>query len=83
MKSVIEYSPFALFPVKLYDLTGVEMVNRKMYKQIQTLKRKGYSKSEISSELNLNSRTTVKYFDLEEKDFKSYQQQHMYRDKVF
>lgn len=42
------------------------MVNTKMYKQIQTLKRKGYSKTEISSELNLNSRTTVKYFHITE-----------------
>lgn len=57
------------------------MVKAKMYKQIQTLKRKGYSKTKISCELNLNSRTTVKYFDMEEKDFKLYQQQHMYRDK--
>jgi len=82
MKSVIEGSHSALFPVKLYDLTGVEMVKAKMYKQIQTLKRKGYSKTEISRELNLNSRTTVKYLDMEEKDFRRYQQHHMYREKV-
>lgn len=58
------------------------MVNRKMYKEIQTLKRKGYSKTAISCELNLNPRTTVKYFDMTEKDFNRYRQQHMYRDKV-
>ena len=58
------------------------MVNGRMYKQIQTLKRKGYSKTRISRELNLNSRTTVKYFHMEEKDFRSYQQEHMYRDKA-
>lgn len=85
MKSVNKDSHFSLFPVKLYflyGLTGVEMVNGRMYKQIQTLKRKGYSKTRISRELNLNSRTTVKYFHMEEKDFRSYQQEHMYRDKA-
>ena len=85
MKSVIEDSHFSLFPVKLYvlnNLTGVEMVKTKMYKQIQTLKRRGYSKAKISSELNLNSRTTVKYFHMEEKDYRLYHQHHMYRDKA-
>jgi hypothetical protein len=85
IKSLNEDFHFLLFPVKLYilyDLTGVEMVKTKMYKQIQTLKRKGYSKTKISSELNLNSRTTVKYFHMAEKDFRIYRQQHMYRDKA-
>lgn len=58
------------------------MVKPKMYQQIQILKRKGYSKTEISRELNLNSRTTVKYFDMEENEFRRYQQEHMYRDKA-
>jgi hypothetical protein len=78
----IEYSLFVLNPVKLCDLTGVEMVKPKMYQQIQILKRKGYSKTEISRTLNVNSRTTVKYFDMEENEFRRYHQQHMYREKV-
>jgi hypothetical protein len=85
LKFVIKDFYFSIFPVKLYvlyDLTGVEMVNRKMYKQIQKLKRKGYSKTKISHELNLNSRTTVKYFDMTESAFNRYRQQHMYRDKA-
>ena len=58
------------------------MVNVKMYKQIQILKRKGFCKTEIARKLTLNSRTAVKYFKMDEEDFRFYQQQHMYRDKL-
>jgi len=58
------------------------MVKVKMYKQIQTLRRQGFCKTEIARELTINSRTAVKYFRMSEDVFRLYQQQHMYRDKV-
>lgn len=58
------------------------MVKVKMYKKIQILKRQGFSKTEIVRELEFNSRTTTKYFRMDEDDFRFYQQEHKYRDKV-
>jgi len=52
------------------------MVNVKMYKQIQNLKRKGFSKTEIARKLTLNSRTTVKYLKMDEESFRFYRLQH-------
>ena len=58
------------------------MVKVKMYKQIQFLKRQGFSKTEIARELMISPKTTVKYFRMGEDAFRLYQQQHMYRDKA-
>jgi transposase len=58
------------------------MIRKKMYKQIQTFKGQGYSKGEIAGTLGMDPKTVAKYYDMDEKDFKYYRQQHMFRDKV-
>jgi len=60
----------------------VEMKKKKMYKQIQTFKRQGYSRNKIASELGINPRTAAKYYQMDERDFRSFRQQHMFRDKM-
>lgn len=58
------------------------MINNKMYKQIQNLKRKGYSRKEIVSQLEIDPKTVTKYSRMSEKEFKSYRKHHQFRDKV-
>ncbi len=53
-----------------------------MYKQIQTFKRQGYSKGKIAATLGMDPKTVAKYYRMDERDFRSYRQQHMFRDKV-
>lgn len=59
------------------------MIREKMYKQIQTFKRQGHSKKEIAAALRVDSKTVAKYYRMDEQEFKSYRQQHMFRDKTF
>lgn len=58
------------------------MIEEKMYKQIQTFKRQGYSSNEIASRLEIDSKTTARYYAMDEREFKSYRREHMFRDKV-
>ena len=58
------------------------MKKEKMYKQIQTFKRQGYSSHEITSRLEIDPKTTAKYYAMDEREFKSYRREHMFRDKV-
>jgi hypothetical protein len=53
-----------------------------MYKQIQTFKEQGYTKGKIADTLGMDPRTVAKYYDMDERDFRCYRQQHMFRDKV-
>lgn len=59
------------------------MIKEKMYEKVQVFKRLGYSRSEISSELEIDPRTTAKYYAMDEGEFRSYRREHMFRDKVF
>jgi transposase len=52
-----------------------------MYKQVQSFKRQGHSKKEIAIALGMDPKTVAKYYSMEERDFRSYRQQHMFRDK--
>ena len=52
-----------------------------MYKQVQAFKRQGHSKKEIAAVLGMDPKTVAKYYSMEEGDFRSYRQQHMFRDK--
>ena len=52
-----------------------------MYKQVQAFKRQGHSKKEIAAALGMDPKTVAKYYSMEERDFRSYRQQHMFRDK--
>jgi len=58
------------------------MIKKKMYKQIQDLKRKGYTRKEIVSQLEIDPKTVTKYSRMDEKEFKSYRKHHQFRDKV-
>jgi len=58
------------------------MISEKMYNQIQDFKRKGYSKKEIADVLKMDPKTVAKYYRMDERGFRSFRQQHMFRDKV-
>jgi len=59
------------------------MKKRKMYKQIKTFKRQGYSSNKIAEELEINRRTAAKYYKMEEADFREYRADHLFRDRAF
>jgi len=67
----------------LKNLTGEEMKKRKMYKQIQTFKRQGYSCNKIAMELEINPRTAAKYYKMDEEDFRVYRIEHLFRYRTF
>jgi transposase len=66
----------------LENFTGAEMIREKMYEKVQTFKRLGYSRSKIASELGLDHKTVAKYYRMDERDFRFFRQQHMFRDKA-
>ena len=49
----------------------------------ERLKQKGLSKSKIADELDLNNRTVTKYLKMSEQDFRVYQKQQLYKEKIF
>jgi len=59
------------------------MKKRKMYKQIQTFKRQGYSCNKIAMELEINPRTAAKYYKMDEEDFRVYRIEHLFRYRTF
>jgi hypothetical protein len=65
------------------NLTGDGMINKAMFRRVQELKRQGYSKAAIGQALKLDPKTVAKYFDMEEEEFRSYRQGHLFRDKAF
>lgn len=58
------------------------MIRKKMYRKIQNYKRQGYSKTEIITVLGKDPKTVAKYYCMDEMGFKTYRQEHMFRDKV-
>jgi len=59
------------------------MINKAMFKEIQTFRRRGYSKGAIVKALGLDSRTVAKYFAMEEEGYRAYRRERLVRDKVF
>ncbi|GAH79280.1 unnamed protein product [marine sediment metagenome] len=59
------------------------MIREKMYEKVQLFKRLGYSRSEITSELEIDPKTATKYYAMDGREFKAYRKKHMFRDKVF
>jgi len=53
-----------------------------MYQKIQAFKRRGYCRNEIASRLGVDPQTAAKYYLMDEKEFRMYQQKQMFRDKV-
>ncbi|MFC2165379.1 hypothetical protein ACFLT2_10345 [Acidobacteriota bacterium] len=65
------------------NLTGVGMINKVMFKQIQTFRRQGYSKGSIARALKIDQRTVAKYFAMEEEYYRTYRRGHLFRGKAF
>ena len=59
------------------------MIREKMYEKVQLFKRLGYSRSEITSELEIDPKTAAKYYAMDGREFKTYRREQMFRDKVF
>jgi len=59
------------------------MIREKMYEKVQLFKRLGYSRSEITSELEIDPKTATKYYAMDGREFKTYRREQMFRDKVF
>ena len=53
-----------------------------MYQKIQAFKRQGYCRNEIASRLGIDPQTAAKYYLMDEKEFRVYQQKQMFRDKA-
>ena len=62
---------------------GAGMINKKMFKEIQTFKRQGMSKSAIVKTLDLDPRTVARYFAMREEKYRIWRQSHQFRDKAF
>ena len=58
------------------------MIQEKMYKQVQSFKRRGRSKRQIAACLGMDPKTVAKYYHMDEREFKSYRQRHMFREKL-
>jgi len=56
------------------------MIREKMYEKVQLFKRQGYSKSEITSDLEIDPKTAAKYYAMDGRKFKAYRKEHMFRD---
>jgi len=54
-----------------------------MYQKIQTLKRQGFLKVQISRKLKLDPETVAKYYEMRESEYLEYQCSHAYRDRAF
>lgn len=59
------------------------MVNKKMYKRIQELKKKGYGKLAIGRKLKLDPATVRKYYHMSGEEYQRYQIETLTREKAF
>jgi len=58
------------------------MIKEKMFEKVQIFKKLGHSKSEIASQLEIDPKTVARYYRMDERDYRAYRQQHMFRDKA-
>jgi transposase len=59
------------------------MIEKTMFREVQTFKRQGYSKGAIGRALELDPRTVAKYFAMGEEEFRAYRREHLFRGKAF
>ena len=59
------------------------MKKKKMYQKIHNLKRSGYLKSEITKTLQIDPKTTARYYTMDEEEFKDYLNSQLFREKGF
>jgi hypothetical protein len=58
------------------------MIREKMYRKIQNFKRQGHFKKEVVTVLGKDPKTVAKYYRMDERGFRSYRREHMFRDKA-
>jgi transposase len=59
------------------------MVNRRMYRRIQELKKEGYGKNKIKEDLKLDPATVRKYYHMPPEEYRKYLEFRSSREKVF
>jgi len=59
------------------------MIREKMYEKVQLFKRQGYSKSEITSDMEIDPKTAAKHYAMDGREFKTCRKEHLFRDRVF
>ena len=59
------------------------MVERKMYQQIQSLKKQGSGKLAIGRKLKIDPATVRKYYPMNAEDYLKYQKETLHREKIF
>lgn len=59
------------------------MVNKIMFQKIQSLKRQGMSKTDISRSLNKDIKTVTKYYTMSEFEYKEYKKSALSKNKLF
>ncbi len=59
------------------------MVNSKMFRKIQELKKRGYSKLAIGKKLNIDPATVRKYYNMKADEYHRYKLETISRDKLF
>ena len=66
-----------------HTIRGLSMIQKTMFKKIKRYKHKGYSKKSTSLELKIDRKTVRKYWDMSDKEYLSYLQSQLYRNKAF
>jgi transposase len=59
------------------------MVKRQMYHEIKKLQRLGYGKNKITRELRIDKKTVIKYWEMDEEEYRQYLDKSRYRDKEY
>lgn len=59
------------------------MVKKQMYHEIKKLQKLGYGKNKITRELGIDKRTVIKYWKMDEEDYRKYLEKSKYRDKEY
>ncbi len=59
------------------------MVEGRMYKRIQELKKKGYGKLSIGRKLKLDPATVRKYYSMTPQEYRNYKRETLTREKLF
>jgi hypothetical protein len=59
------------------------MVNRRMYHEIKKMQKSGYGKKRISRELGVDKKTVIKYWNMDETEYRQYLNKVRYREKDF
>ena len=59
------------------------MVKKGMYHEIKRLQKQGYGKNRISRELGVDKRTVIKYWAMDEEEYRCYLERSQNREKGF